>query len=357
MIRLAWRQFRTQAAVASGALVAIAVVLAVTGPHLLHLYDANVATCGAHGDCSAAGSEFLRNDRSLQTALDALVVVVPGIIGIFWGSPLVARELETGTFRLAWTQSVTRTRWLAVKLGLIGFASIAVAGLLSLMVTWWSSPVDRVNMNNFASFDYRDLVPIGYAALAFALGATAGVVLRRTLPAMAVTLVAFVFARLAMTTWIRPHLIAPVRLDLALNPLSTGYGSYSSLFSSSGADTLVPSPPNIPNAWITSTQIVDRAGHGLTTQLLTSACPRVGGSRGAAGAGGGGSHHTSEVPAGAQQVLQDCVAKVGRTFHVVVTYQPANRYWAFQWYELAIFLGAALIVSGVCLSWVRRRLA
>ena len=72
---------------------------------------------------------------------------MPGIIGIFWGAPLVARELEAGTFRLAWTQSVTRTRWLAVKLGVVGLASMAVAGLLSLMVTWWASPLDRANMN------------------------------------------------------------------------------------------------------------------------------------------------------------------------------------------------------------------
>jgi hypothetical protein len=58
----------------------------------------------------------------------------------------VARELETGTYRLAWTQSVTRTRWLAVKLGVVGLTSVAVAGLLSLMVTWWSSPIDRANL-------------------------------------------------------------------------------------------------------------------------------------------------------------------------------------------------------------------
>jgi hypothetical protein len=318
MIRFTWRQFRTQALVVFGDLAVVAIVLAITGPHLVHLYNTTVATCGAHGDCSAADSAFLKNDRNLQIALEALVVVVPGIIGIFWGAPLVAGELETGTFRLAWTQGVTRTRWLAVKLGAVGLASTAVAGLLSLMVTWWSSPVDRVNMSNFVSFDYRDIVPIGYAALAFALGATAGVLLRRTLPAMATTLVTFVLARVALTHWVRPHLITPVHLDLALNPASTGYGSYSTLFSSSGGNTLQPSTPTIPNAWITATQIEDKAGRGLTTQYLRSACPKLGGNGGPGGGGrggAGGSHQTSRVSAGAQQVLQDCVAKVGKTFH------------------------------------------
>ena len=70
----------------------------------------------------------------LQIALNTLVLVVPVLIGMFWGAPLIARELETGTFRLAWTQSVSRVRWLLVKLGLVGLAAIVVAGGLSLHV-------------------------------------------------------------------------------------------------------------------------------------------------------------------------------------------------------------------------------
>ena len=98
-------------------------VLAITGPHLVHLYDANLSTCAAHDDCSTATSSFLQNDHALQVGLNVLAVVLPGIIGILWGAPLVAQELETGTYRLAWTQSVTRTRWLAVKLGVLGLVS------------------------------------------------------------------------------------------------------------------------------------------------------------------------------------------------------------------------------------------
>ena len=75
----------------------------------------------------------------------------PPLLGIFWGAPLVARELEAGTHRLVWTQSVTRTRWLAVKLGVIGLAGMAVTGLVSLMVTWWAHPLDRVQIDQYAS--------------------------------------------------------------------------------------------------------------------------------------------------------------------------------------------------------------
>ena len=59
----------------------------------------------------------------LQVALITLVLVVPALIGMFWGAPLIAHELETGTFRLAWTQSVSRRRWLLVKMGLVGLAA------------------------------------------------------------------------------------------------------------------------------------------------------------------------------------------------------------------------------------------
>jgi hypothetical protein len=351
MMWLTWRQFRIQSAVACGALVIVAVTLAITGPHLLHLYQTSVATCQARGDCGTATSEFLTHYRLLQF-LGTVLVVVPGIIGIFWGAPLVARELETGTFRLAWTQSVSRTRWLAVKLAVVGLASMAAAGLFSLMVTWWSSPIDRVTGDRFGAgmFGERGIAPIGYAAFAFALGVTAGVLIRRTLPAMAATLVAFVAARVTMTLWVRPHLIAPVLRDFALNPASTGFGN-----TNGGPDTLFPNPPNIPNGWIYSTQIVDKAGHALTAQFLASACPHLG--TGGPPAGGGFSRTRTQVSAGAQHALQDCVAKVGAKFHEVVTYQPANRYWAFQWYETAIFLALALMLAGLCFWWVRRRLS
>ena len=116
MIRFSWLQFRAQAAVAGGILVVIAVAFALTGPSLVHLYDTTVATCSAHGNCSAATVAFLSRDRLLQD-FGNLVIALPAIVGIFWGAPLIARELETGTYRLVWTQGVTRARWLAARLG------------------------------------------------------------------------------------------------------------------------------------------------------------------------------------------------------------------------------------------------
>jgi hypothetical protein len=207
-----------QAAVAAGALAIVAVVLALTGPDLVHLYDSTIASCAAHHDCSAAATNFTAADGPLQVFLDFLVLAVPLVIGMFWGAPLISREFEAGTFRLAWTQGVTRTRWLAVKLGLGAVASAVIAGLLSLMVSWWSSQLDQVNANPFDSlrFGVRDVVPIGYAAFAFALGLTAGLLFRRMLPAMLTALVGFIAVREAVTAWVRPHLITPLHQSLPI---------------------------------------------------------------------------------------------------------------------------------------------
>ena len=144
MIWLAWRQFRAQAIVASAALVAVAMALLGTGPHLVSLFDSSgLATC--QSGCGTDAGNFINQVKGSTTELIFyggvfLVYAVPALIGLFWGAPLVAREFEAGTFRLAWSQSVTRARWIAVKLGLICLAGMATAGLLSLMTAWWGQP-------------------------------------------------------------------------------------------------------------------------------------------------------------------------------------------------------------------------
>ena len=128
--------------------------------------------------------------------LSVLAIVFPGLLGAFWGAPLVASELESGSFRLAWAPDVSRVRWLAPRLTVAGLAAMAGAGLAAWLVTWWAGPLNRAGLNQFGSFDARDIAPAGHAAFAFALGVLLGTLLRRTRPAMAAPLVAFA-ARLA----------------------------------------------------------------------------------------------------------------------------------------------------------------
>lgn len=324
MIWLAWRQARAQIAVAVAATAAVAVAAAAVG----------------------------RDDGTLRPWLSVLVVVVPGILGVFWGAPLVADELESGSFRLAWTQDVSRVRWLGLRLTVSGLASVAVAGLMSWIVTWWAGPLDRAGLDQFGSFDSRDIVPLGYAAFAFTLGVLAGTLLRRTVPAMAVTLFTFTAVRLAFRLLARPWLLPPATRGLTLDPSTTGYGS-SGFLPLMPAAALQPAAPDLPNAWVTSIAIVDRTGNGLTASELDRTCPGIGG-RAAGGSPGTGGSGAVQAPQSVTTAMHDCVARLAATYHEVVTYQPASRYWPLQWHELCVFLAAALLLAGACAWRVRK---
>jgi hypothetical protein len=368
MIRFAWVQARTQTAVAVAALAAAAILAAITGPRLLHLYNTVVATCGSRNDCASVDTAFLSSYRLMQVALPPVLLVLPALIGAFWGAPLVARELETGTFRLAWTQSVTRNHWLAVKLGLVGIAAMAIGGLLTWMADWWASPVDAVDQNRFgvANFSFHGVAPIGYAAFAFALGATAGVLLRRTVAAMAVTGVGFAAARLAVTYWVRPNLASPVRQSLPLSaysgpgfvfgeahgPFYLNVPNIPNGFHTPGTGEIALTAPqvNVPNGWVYSTTAADKAGHAPTSHYLFQACPVLEqASRQFAAS-------AANTPVAKPQ-LNGCITRLSATFHTILTYQPASRFWPFQWAEMGIFLAAALALCGLTYWWLRRHYA
>jgi hypothetical protein len=147
MIWTTWRQFRAQAIVAGALIAVIAVVLLVSGLSLAAAYnDAGLNSC--HASCATDASNFINTLRGSSYQLlfyggIGILYLAPALIGLFWGAPLIARELETGTSRLSWNQSVTRTRWTVAKLGVVGLAAVATAGLISLMVSWWASPIDH----------------------------------------------------------------------------------------------------------------------------------------------------------------------------------------------------------------------
>ena len=342
MIWLTWRQFRAQAWAALATLAVIGIAFAITGPHLASLYSSSgVPTCQAHGDCGTLAGNFMNELSKADVVLYFLGVVVlyivPAIIGLFWGAPLVTRELEADTLKLTWNQSITRTRWIAVKLGLIGLASVATAGLFSLMIAWWASPINQANTLNSTRngsstldrlspllFGASGIAPLGYAAFAFILGVTAGVLIRRTLPAMAVTLAVFAVIQVVMPNVVRPHLITPSHVTMALrsaaiDELSVGQNGHITVL---GA-------VNMPGAWILSNQTITTAD-----RVYTGPAPR-----------------SCQTPN-----FQNCQAAIARLhLRQTVTYQPASRYWALQWYETAIFAAAALLLAGFCIWWIRRR--
>jgi len=361
MIWLTIRQYRFSIAIVGGLLAITAVVLAITGPHLVHLNDVYQATCKAEGNCNTSQNPVQGTYYQLQNLLNALALILPALIGVFWGAPLIARELETGTYRLAWTQSVTRVRWITIKLCVLDLVAVAVSGIFSLMVTWWSSPIDLANMNRFATgvFAERGITPMGYTAFAFALGVLLGVLIRRSVPAMAATLVAFVVARYTLDDNVRPHLLSPLLLVLS-NKATQIVGI---IGSPNGATSVQAGQPGLPNAWIYSTNLVNAAGQPPTQAFLNKACPVPSPSGGASGNGnvhvsGGGpfSNVATHQAPGGQNSMQTCSNHVTAVFHAVVTYQPAGRYWDFQLLETALYVVLALILAGVSVWWVRSRL-
>jgi hypothetical protein len=348
--RFVWLQARTQTLITAAALAALAVAAAITGIQLSHLYNSLVAHC--QSGCGLATSQFLSHDHFMDHALDLLAQIAPALIGIFWGAPLLTRELETGTYRLAWTQSVTRSRWLVTKLAVVGLAAVTLAGLLTLTITWWYRALDLVGTNPYDVFDRRDIAPIGYAAFAFASGALIGAVIRRTLPAMATTLVVYVAARIATTFWVRPHLLSPTHKTTSL--LSTGQFDIGIRGSPNGPLVhLVAQGSGPADSWTLSSHLVNSSGHTPSQAQLSAFmhqyCPTIEVPPTAPAPG-----HT--VTQGADPAaMEGCRAQVARMFHLVVTYQPATRYWTFQWLETGVFCALALLAAAGCYWWVTRR--
>jgi hypothetical protein len=146
---------------------------------------------------------------------------------------------------------------------------------------------------------------------------------------MFAALIAFVAVRLAVSSWVRPHLMAPIHRALAItatSPLDMGE-------TPAGFQVTATTRGILPGAWVYSSEIVDKAGHVPTEAFLKRACP---------------------VAGRAQANYQTCATNIGAKFHQLITYQPTSRYWTFQWYETAIFLGLAAVVAGACFLWIRR---
>jgi hypothetical protein len=362
MIWLTWRQFRPQAVAAAIALAVMAIVLAATRPRLVASYSAaGLPACHAH--CAAIASIFIDGVGSLDHVLYfgsiALMYLAPALMGLFWGAPLIAREVETGTHRIAWNQSVTRTRWTLVKLGLVGLAAVATVGLVSLMVTWWAGPIDHAASLAGGSvqvaagggtgvhsswyvlarlepvvFAARGVAPLGYAAFAFVLGVTAGVLLRRTLPAMALTLAAFAVIQILVPNLVRPHLLPPAHVTAPLDVQTASYHPTETVGSPVG-EIQVTQNFTRPGAWVLSNIIITPSGAGLT--VPPRAC-----TFGAAGPG--------------LAELLDCKSALA-AMHLrqSVSYQPASRFWPLQWTETGVYLVLAAGLGWACVWQVRRR--
>lgn len=302
MVWFTWRQHRGEAVGLAAMLAVLGGIALVSGLPMYSAYDGDgIAACQQAGGATESCTQLLDSFRDKFAGLPAQAAgqlnLLPLIVGVLVGAPLLAREYEQGTWQLAWTQAVPRTRWVVTKVALVLAAVSAAAVVLSLVLQWWLRPLFP-SAFSVERFNYAAPVLWGYFVLAVATGILAGALLKRSLPAMAATLAVFLPIRLAVEFWLRPRYMTPVT---AVDPVP-GSGAVTQQISQG-------------DSWVLDTYLVGPAGQRLSDadefQLL-----------------GGGTVDEATL---AQHGLKEAV-----------TYHPGSRYWDFQIIESAIFGGLAL---------------
>lgn len=331
MTWLVWRQYRTPAAVSAALLAAFAVLLVITGLSMAGQFHAAFGACLAAHDC-----RWPVGDVSLGGGPTGFIVeftlAVPAVLGMFLGAPLVAREAETGTSQFAWTQAVTRRRWLAVKASWLLLAALAWGGAVGTLVTWWSGPKNAAYLSAFnpGTFDVQGIMPAAYSLFAMALGIAAGTVIRRVLPALGVTLFGYFGIRLIIMGWIRQHYMAPVTTMFSIAQDSPkGYLPKGAFWQLAQGFRGPNGPISLPNSGS-----VRGVGNGFPLSAVPSECL------------------THSGPHPTQHILS-CLANHG--YAQYVTYQPATRYWPFQFIEAGIFVALAAALIAVAFAVISRR--
>jgi ABC-2 family transporter len=337
MTWVAWRQHRAQMLWGAAAIAAMAALLVPTGLGMAHTFSSSgLARClvTAGGDCGTLSDSFDRHYSGFGFLIP-LFMMAPVLFGMFFGAPLVAREMDTGTYRLAWTQGVTRRRWLATKLMVIVGSALAGAVSLAYLVTWWSRPLVENSGSRFRPgiFDLRGVVPIAYTIFAVMLGVAIGAVIKKTLPAVGLTLVGFAGVRVLVELYLRPHYLAAKTT------------TQSFVFKSGGGRVG-------RTAWVMRENTVDRLGHivsrggGFDFGYLAARCPAV--------AAAGPFPKIVGASPGQVDPLPACVQHLG--LRVSTVYQPDYRFWTFQWIEFGIFIALAAGLA-VFTLWRTKRLS
>ncbi len=323
MAWVTWRQHRAALGGVAALLGVLAVYMWITGLGLHHAYAVAIACRPAN---SVACVDLARNFNSIGSVVaDGFPLqVVPALIGAFVGVPVLARELETGTFRYAWTQGFGRWRWTFAKLVTLAVAVAAGTGAISVLLSWYYQPYfaasdQSLGLNESSPlavglFDLRGLTFAAWTLAAFAIGALAGMLVRRVVLAIVATLVAYTALAFAAGGFVRSHYLAPV----------------------------VTHSLNVPaSAWILSQQWFGKGGRPVNDSLLAQVLQR-GGTQ-VAGKGG--------IP----DALSSWQYLVRHGYTQLTTFQPASRFWPFQWIEGGWLLALSVLLIAVTVLLVRRR--
>ena len=293
MIWVTWRQHRTQALICLGLFCAISIFAVVLGTWMRATFSTDgLGTCLARSGgagCPAAINSFVTKfNGGVTLPVNLLTFVIPGYLGAIVGAPLLGQELERGTWQLAWSQTVPRTRWLVTQLALVVGGLVVFGAAVTALVTWARGPLDEVSMRAQTPLNFEGLYLTCSLLCAFALGVLAGLLLRNTIGGMVVAYIA----------WEAPSLVA----------------------------TLLSGPLHI----LTVTKTI----------ACTTGCARA---------------STNSIPPVTGN-LGDQVLSLTRTGnHLIVTYQPASRFWTLQLIDAGLFLAVAAAALGTAIWLLHRR--
>jgi hypothetical protein len=317
MIWLTWRQHRLEGLITLGVLAVLGVFLLLTGRAMENSFQQlGLSHCLGPilpgSPCSESMQAF-GLQYGLLLFFDTLLIFLPLLLGALVGAPLVAREVEQRTHLLVWTQSITRTRWLTVKLALVLGAGLLASGALLALLIWWYHPWAQLD-GSFGTNAYDTSGPVWVAEtlLALALGILAGTMTHRVVPAIFLTIALFVAIRVPVASLWRPYFEAPVTLTTPIGQLDN--------------------PPTLSNQdWVIDTGFIDAQGnkHDGGLQVNGNECATL-------------------PPV-------QCLQANGVQAHYI-SYQPADRFWTFQWIESGIYLGFSLLALCAAFWLVRRRL-
>lgn len=324
MIWLAWRLQRLEFILTAGFLALLGAYLVATGLPIASVYHQLGPACPSTG-VSSSQCELLAQAVNSRTAsvidLFSWMRLLPLGFAVMFAAPILI-QVEQGTYRMVWTQSATRTRWLTVMLASAILATVVAATIFSALTSWWRQPVDFVQGAWHTGFDVEGPTPVAYSVFALALLLAAGVLLRRSLPAVGIAFAGFLVARYAITAWLRPYYLAPVYNTWRIGAPKIQYGVRM----------------HDPYDWTLAMGQGNRRGTITPQNVIDRTCPPKVASNGVTNA------------------LTPCLRQHHWAYNVFI-FQPASRFWLFQFIESAIYLGMAAALLAVTIWWVRTRLA
>ena len=322
MLWATWRRYRSDALFVAALLVvlgAAVLVLSIAGSGTV---AAVARSCTEPLTCTAPQVWFNSGLPNWWGYVLQVVVLVPAVVGVFVGAPLVPRELEHGTHLIAWTQSIPRGPWFLARVGLLALSAAAAAVLLAaIALGWFAMERELANtgiLNIWSGFDIAPPVVIAYTLFALALGVAAGAAIRRTGPAIVVALIGFIAVRVTIAEAFRWRYLAPVTARQLLEAQIAG-----------GLPRAVPI-----TAWVlpSSGTFVNAAGHPLSASIsmLLPQCT------------GPSASGVVSCPRALDGVS------------VLYVFQPASRFWLFQGIEAALFVVLALALFALAYRLVMR---